>query len=162
MKRSLATALVPLVVIAVSIAASTASGTASAQSGPPQCGDFLRLRNVAQETAAAVRKATEHKADRKAVCTLVQHFATAEEAVVKFLENNKTWCGVPEQAIKAAKAGHEQTLKFRKMACAEAPVAKPRQPTLSDVISQPSVDTGGNTSTGRGTLDSLTGNPLAR
>lgn len=156
MKRSLATALL------VSLAMVTVSGAALAQSGPVQCKDFVRLRELAQQKAAAVRNATQHKVERKEVCTLVEHFTAAEEAVVKFLENNKTWCGVPDEAIKAAKASHEQTLKFRKLACAEAPVVQPRQPTLSDAIGQPSVDTAGNTHTGHGTLDSLNGNPLAR
>jgi hypothetical protein len=80
---------------------------------------------------------------------------------VKFLEDNKTWCGIPEQAIKTAKDNHERTLKFRTAACTEAPV-KPRAPSLSDAIGTPSVDTGNNTKTGRGTLDSLNGNPLAK
>jgi hypothetical protein len=158
MKRSLADALLPLALIAGSIAA---SGAALAQPAPPQCNDFIKLRDTAQEKAGLIRAATSRKADRKEVCTLVQRFAVAEEAVVNFLEKNKTWCGVPEQAIKGAKAQHEQTLKFRTMACTEAPQAKPREPTLSDAIAQPSLDTAGNTKTGGGTLDSLNGNPLA-
>jgi len=155
MKRRLAAALVPLVMIA-------ACGTASAQSGPAQCSDFVKLRTAAQEKATAVREAAQHKADRKVVCSLVQRFYTAEAVVVKFLEDNKTWCGIPEQAIKSGKAGHEQTAKFRDAVCNEAAVPKPHVPTLSDAIAQPSVDTGANTSTGRGTLDSLSGNPLAK
>ena len=154
MKRSLAAALVPLVMIA-------ASGTASAQ-GPAQCADFVKLRAAAQEKANAVREAAQHKAERKVVCGLVQRFYAAEAAVVKFLEDNKTWCGIPEQAIKSGKAGHEQTAKFRDAVCSEAAAPKPHVPTLSDAINQPSVDTGANTSTGRGTLDSLSGNPLAK
>ncbi len=74
----------------------------------------------------AVRTAMEHKAERKDICTLVQHFAASEETVIKFLEANKTWCGIPEQAIAGAKANHENTLKFRTVACTEAPAAKPR------------------------------------
>jgi hypothetical protein len=35
-------------------------------------------------------------------------------------------------------------------------------PTLSDAIKAPSIDTDKNIKTGRGTLDTLTGNPLAR
>jgi hypothetical protein len=91
---------------------------------------------------------------------LVQRFYSAEDAVVKFLEANKSWCGIPEQAVTIAKGNHERTLKFRTAACTEAPVAKPRAPSLSDAIATPSVDTAGNTKTGRGTLDSLNGNPL--
>jgi len=138
-----------------------ASNAASAQA-PAQCNAFIPLRDDAQQKAAAVRTATEHKAERKEVCALVTRFATAEAAVVKFLEANKTWCGIPDEAVKAAKTGHERTLKFRTMACTEAPAAQPRAPTLSDAIGTPSVDSAANTKTGRGTLDSLSGNPLAK
>jgi len=138
-----------------------ACGVASAQA-PGQCESFLTLRKEAEQKALAVRNATQHKAERKEVCVLVQRFATAEGAMVKFLVDNKTWCGVPDSAIKEAKENHEKTLKFRTMACTEAPAAQPKPPTLSDAIGTPSIDSASNTKTGRGTLDSLNGNPLAR
>ncbi len=88
-------------------------------------------------------------------------FSTAEAAALKFLEVNATWCGVPAEAIKSAKAAHEKTLKFRTVVCTEAP--KPHVPTLSDALGTPELDTAKNTKTGTGgTFDTLTGNPLAR
>jgi hypothetical protein len=154
MKSSRAILLAAFAIIA-------ASDAASAQA-PSQCNAFIPLRDDAQQKAAAVRAATEHKAERKEVCALVTRFATAEAAVVKFLEANKTWCGIPDEAVKAAKTGHERTLKFRTVACSEAPAAQPKAPTLSDAIATPSVDSATNTKTGRGTLDTLSGNPLAK
>ena len=154
MKSSRAILLAAFAIIA-------ASNAASAQA-PSQCNAFIPLRDDAQQKAAAVRAATEHKAERKEVCALVTRFATAEAAVVKFLEANKTWCGIPDEAVKAAKTGHERTLKFRTVACSEAPAAQPKAPTLSDAIATPSVDSATNTKTGRGTLDTLSGNPLAK
>ena len=154
MKSSRAVLLAAFAIIA-------ASHAASAQA-PAQCNAFMPLRDDAQKKAAAVRAATEHKAERKEVCALVTRFATAEAAVVKFLEANKTWCGIPDEAVKAAKTGHERTLKFRTMACSEAPAAQPKAPSLSDAIGTPSVDSAANTKTGRGTLDTLSGNPLAK
>jgi hypothetical protein len=153
-RRSFAVAL-------VAIAGVFGPCSAMAQ-GSVQCADFMKLRDDAQKKALAVRAAGERKADRKEICALVTRFSTAEAAVIKFLQDNKTWCGVPDDAIKQAKGNHEHTLKFRTAACSEAPEARPRQPTLSDFINTPSVDTAGNTRTGRGTLDSLSGNPLAR
>jgi len=155
MKWSVAMALAVLAVAAEPHAA-------LAQASPPQCNAFPQLRTDAQEKALAVRKAVERKAERKDICVLVQRFYAAESNVVKFLEDNETWCGIPAEAIKAAKDNHEHTLKFRTAACTEAPTAKPRPPSLSDAIGTPSVDTGNNTKTGRGTLDSLNGNPLAK
>ena len=154
MKSSRAILLAAFAIIA-------ASHSASAQL-PSQCNAFIPLRDDAQQKAAAVRTATEHKVERKEVCALVTRFATAEAAVVKFLEANKTWCGIPDEAVKAAKTGHERTLKFRTVACSEAPAAQPKAPTLSDAIATPSVDSAANTKTGRGTLDTLSGNPLAK
>jgi hypothetical protein len=154
MKRSVAAALAVVAILAASQAA--------AQSPAVDCNSFIKLRDEAQQKALAVRTAIQSKAERKDICALMQRYFTAESIVVKFLEDNKTWCGIPDQAIKAAKDNHEHTLKFRTAACTEAPAAKPRVPTLSDAIGTPSVDTGANTKTGRGTLDSLNGNPLAR
>ncbi|MGC1350983.1 MAG: hypothetical protein WA858_14550 [Xanthobacteraceae bacterium] len=154
MKRSVAAALAVVAIFAVSQAASAQSGV--------DCNSFVKLRDEAQQKALAVRTAVQNKAERKDICALMQRYYTAESTVVKFLEDNKTWCGIPDPAIKAAKDNHEHTLKFRTAACTEAPAAKPRVPTLSDAIGTPSVDTGANTKTGRGTLDSLNGNPLAK
>jgi hypothetical protein len=156
MKRSFATALT------LALFAAGACTPVSAQTAAAQCNAFSGLKSDAEQKALAVRTAMEHKAERKQICALVQRFAAAEESVVKFLERNQSWCGIPQQAITAAKTNHERTLKFRTMACAEAPAARPRPPSLSEAIGTPAVDTGENTRTGRGTLDSLTGNPLAR
>ena len=128
----------------------------------PQCNDFIKLRDDAQAKAMAVRNATLRKVDRKELCTLTERFFTAEGVALKFLQQNKTWCGIPDEAVKAAKTGHERTLKFRTAACSEAPGAQPKAPTLSDAIGTPSVDSAANTKTGRGTLDTLSGNPLAK
>ena len=153
MLRCVATALA---VLAIAVAPQTVA----AQN--PQCSSFSQLRDDAQNKAAAVRTAMEHKAERKEVCALVTRFYSAEAQVVKFLEDNKTWCGIPEEAVKAAKQNHENTEKFKTAACTEAPTAKPKAPSLSDAINTPSVATSGNTKTGRGTLDTLNGNPLAK
>jgi hypothetical protein len=155
MIRGVATAL------AVMLASIAVPPAAFAQ-GPVQCSSFQQLRADAEQRATAVKNAIARKAERKDVCVLMQHFYAAEGAVLKFLEDNKTWCGVPEQAVAMAKKSHERTGQFRTAACTEAPVAKPRAPSLSDSINTPSVDTGNNTKTGRGTLDSLNGNPLAK
>jgi hypothetical protein len=154
MRRSVAAALAV-------VAIGAATGTASAQS-PAQCNAFIPLRDDAQKKALAVRVAVEHKSERKEICELITRYYSAESLVVKFLEDNKTWCGIPPEAIQAAKGNHEHTGKFKTAACTEAPMQKPKTPSLSDAINTPSVDTGANTKTGRGTLDTLNGNPLAR
>ncbi len=147
--------------VLVGVAIAGASSSALAQM-PPQCSAFLSIRDDAQKKALAVRTALSHHVDRKEICALATRFYAAEAGMVKFLDDNKTSCGIPEQAITVAKTNHEHTLKFRTAACADAPAAKPRAPSLSDAIDTPSVDTSTNTKTGHGTLDSLNGNPLAK
>ena len=135
-----------------------------AQQQPPggtQCSDFGKLTAEAQERSALVSAAMKAKADRKELCTLMTNFVAAETSVVKFLEANKVWCGVPDEALKASKTNHEKSMKFRTMACSEEG-PRPKAPSLSDAIKSPSLDTAKNTKTGRGTFDTLTGNPLAR
>jgi hypothetical protein len=132
--------------------------------GPPQpsgiCANFPKLRDEAKAKAEAVSAIGKRKGDRKDMCAAVQSFTAAEEKVVKFLDDNKANCGVPVQAVTQAKTMHANTIKFRDTVCAEGP--KPKVPTLSDAIGSTPLDTSTNTKTGRGTLDTLTGNPLAK
>ena len=132
--------------------------------GPPQpagvCANFPKLRDEAKAKAELVSVIGKKHGDRKDMCAAVQNFTAAEDKVVKFLEDNKVACGVPAQAVAQAKAMHVNTVKFRDTVCAEGP--KPKVPTLSDAIGAPPAETGTNTKTGRGTLDTLTGNPLAK
>jgi hypothetical protein len=130
--------------------------------GAPQCAQFPKLTDEAKKRGIAVQTALKAKSDRKEICTLMGNFVVAEAAVIKFLVDNKTWCGVPEQVITVSKANHEKSLKFRTMACSEEG-PRPKAPSLSDAIKTPTVDSATNTKTGRGgTFDTLTGNPLAR
>jgi hypothetical protein len=163
--RALSLASTCCLVVSLAAALSTSANRSAwaqfpAPPGGPQCNDFPKLTEEAQKRGALVGAAIKSKADRKEICTLMTTFVAAEGKVVKFLEDNKTWCGVPDQAIAASKANHEKSLKFRTAACEEGP--KPKVPTLSDAIKAPSLDTAKNTKTGRGTFDTLTGNPLAK
>jgi hypothetical protein len=138
-------------------------GGPSMMGGPPPsgvCASFPKLRDEAKAKAEAVSAIGKKHGDRKDMCAAVQSFTAAEDKVVKFLEDNKKGCGVPDQAVAQAKAMHANTVKFRDTVCAEGP--KPKVPTLSDAIGAPPAETGTNTKTGRGTLDTLTGNPLAK
>jgi hypothetical protein len=164
MNRNLAGRSVALALGLAFVASLTVSRNVLAAPAPaaPQCNDFVKLRTDAQQKASLVQAAGQRKADRKEICTLVERFYAAEGLAVKFLSENMTWCAIPKPVVDDAKANHEKTLKFRTMVCSEGPAAKPRTPTLSDAITTPSVDSATNTKTGRGTFDTLTGNPLAK
>ncbi|MFZ1920173.1 MAG: hypothetical protein WBD53_07285 [Xanthobacteraceae bacterium] len=128
---------------------------------PAQCAKFSALNSATQVKANAVQTAMKTKADRKEICKLMTAFVGSEGSVVKFLIDNKTWCGIPDQIVAAAKASHEKSLKFREVVCTVGP--SPKVPTLSDAIKTTPVDSSANTKTGHGgTFDTLTGNPLGR
>ena len=153
-----------LVILALALCTLANSGVRAQFPVPPggaQCNDFPKLAAEAQKRSALVSAAMKAKADRKELCTLMTNFVAAETNVVKFLETNKVWCGVPEDALKVSKANHEKSIKFRTASCSEEG-PRPKAPSLSDAIKTPSMDTAKNTKTGRGTFDTLTGNPLAR
>lgn len=170
MNRSLATAWALGAALAAGVSgaspasAQTAQPGQAAQSGAagPQCNDFVRLRDAAQQKASLVKAAGLKKDDRKGMCDALTRFSAAEELAVKFLESNMSWCGIPPQVVTEAKASHEKTVKFRTVVCSQDSAPRPHPPTLSDAISTPSVDSGKNTKTGEGTFDTLTGNPLAK
>ena len=132
--------------------------------GPPQgpaavCAGFVKIKDEAEVRGRKIQEASKTH-DRKTMCGAVTRFVDQESKVVKFLVDNQTACGVPAVAVTNAKASHQKTVEFRDKVCAEAPAPKP--PSLSDALGTPTLDTAKNTKTGRGTLDSLTGNPLAR
>jgi hypothetical protein len=153
-------------VSAVGIGTRTASAQMPGMPGmqaapaPSPCDGFIPLREDAQKKGAAIGAAQKRHVDRQEMCKVITAFSLAEAKAEQFLEKNKSWCGVPEQAIAGAKETHLKTEHFREVVCAPAP--QPRVPTLSDAMGAPALDTAKNTKTGAGTFDTLTGNPLAK
>jgi len=163
MKRSVAGALA---LLTISMAFILGCGTVRAQNapvpaGPNICASFPKISDEAQKRGSAVTAGIKAHVERKQICTLMTSFIAAEGAVLKFLVDNQTWCGVPAEAIKNAKAGHDKSVDFRNKACAQD-IGQGKPPSLSDAIKTPTIDSAANTRTGHGTFDSLTGNPLAR
>lgn len=147
------------------MAAPAAWAQTAAPGGEPPCmKDFLPLRKDAEQRAAVIRTAMERKAAQPEICQAFKNFAAAEEKVVKFVETNNVWCGVPPEAVKQMKTNHNKTITMRNQVCnsARAGYAAPRPPSLSDALNAPAVPNPATAKTGRGTYDTLTGNPLAR
>jgi hypothetical protein len=134
-----------------------------AQQQPPCFREFMPLRNEAEKRGNAIQAASKRKAPREEICGLFKRFAEAEAKYVKYAETNSTWCGIPAEAVKQMKASHSHTLKIRHQVCnvAAAP-ARPRGPSLGEALGTTAVPSPSTTRTGRGTYDTLTGNPLTR
>jgi hypothetical protein len=107
-----------------------------------QCNAFLQLRDDAQKKASAVRTAVEHKDNHKEICTLVQRYYAAEITVVNFLEENKTRCGIPDEAIKIAISNHALTDKFRAAACNDVFPLERLEDALGAQSTSPTSDSG--------------------
>ena len=137
---------------------------APAQQKPPCIDQFLPLRQEVEKQFAIARAALEKRAAAPELCRLLTRFTNSEIKMIKFVEQNGAWCNFPPNALPDMRASHSKSQGYRKQACdAAASAVRPRavEPSLSDLLSPPVTDKD-TTRTGRGTLDSLGGNPIGR
>jgi hypothetical protein len=134
------------------------------QNVPPCVSKFLELRQEVEKRGLAAKNGSDHHVSREEMCKLIRSYEAAETKMVKYAQENNVWCGIPAQVLEQMKTGHAKTLKVRQAACAAGPAgpAKPAPPSLSDALGTTRVPDSATTKTGRGTLDTLTGNPIAR
>jgi hypothetical protein len=122
------------------------------------CSAFGPIRQELEQVLTNIKAANDRKAPREEFCQLFQRLAGSTSKVVKFFEQNKALCGIPDEAIRRAKADHSKSLTVRKQACAPAP---PSGPSLSDILGGP-VLPDSSSRPNVGTFNTLTGNPLTR
>jgi hypothetical protein len=123
---------------------------------------FAKLRDEAQKRANALQAAGKHKPSAKEACGLFNAFAAAEAKLIKYTVAHTADCRVPPGVLDNMKKQHAQTNKVRGNVCRAAAAPRgPAPPSLSDALSAPIPDSN-NIKTGRGTFDTLTGNPLGR
>lgn len=131
----------------------------------PQClAQFNVHRQEVEKRALAARAGGEKHVSRDEMCKLVGAYAAAEAKWIKYSEDNQVTCGIPKEAVTQIKGAHAHTMDIRKKICSAGPgPAGPVAPSLSDALGTtrlPVAETEKRKS--GGTLDSLTGNPLAR
>lgn len=133
------------------------------QQQPPPCvTNFFKLRDDATQKAEAIKAASNRHASPAEACKLFNVFSAAEEKMIKYAVDNTTWCGIPPQVVEGLKKSHARTIEIRAKVCrAAAAPPRPAGPSLSDAFSAPITDSS-NIRTGRGTFDTLTGNPLGK
>ena len=132
------------------------------QQEPPCVKDFTKLREDTEKKAAAIRAAGERKASPKEACQLFNAFVAAQSKMLKYATDNAAWCGIPNQVTASLKEGMAKASEVRAKVCqAAAAPPRPAGPSLSDALSGPVPDSN-NIKTGRGTFDTLTGNPLEK
>ncbi|HET7805021.1 MAG TPA: hypothetical protein VFL53_12310 [Pseudolabrys sp.] len=137
-------------------------GPAPQQQEPPCIKDFSKLREDTEKKAAAIKAASDRKASPREACQLFNAFVASQSKMLKYATDNATWCGIPGQIMVNLKEGITKTSEVRNRVCqAAAAPPRPTGPSLSDALSGPVPDSN-NIRTGRGTFDTLTGNPLGR
>jgi hypothetical protein len=133
------------------------------QQETPACvQEFFKIREDAEKKAAAIKAAGERKATPKEVCPLFNAFVAVQTKMFKYANQNSVWCGIPPQIADQIKQGLVKITDIRNKVCqAAAAPAQQAAPSLSDALSSPVPDSN-NIKTGRGTFDTLTGNPLGK
>ena len=131
------------------------------QEMPPCVQEFFKLRDEAEKKACAIKAANERKASPKEACVLFTAFSASQAKMLKFVNENGQWCGIPPNVIEQIKQGTAKVNEIRTKVCqvAAAPQQRPQGPSLSDALNAPVPDAN-NIKTGRGTFDTLTGSPL--
>jgi hypothetical protein len=141
-------------------------GQAPPQQQPPCFAEFKPLRDEAEKRGLTLKNAIQKKVSREEACTLIKSYAAAEAKVVKFIQTNASWCGIPPEAASSMKANHVRTLQSEKQVCsgggAAAGPAKPTGPGLSDALGTTRAGSLDPLAPNSGTLDTLTGNVLAK
>jgi hypothetical protein len=127
---------------------------------PPCMSQFLPMRAEAEKRAGVLQAGINHKKPRPEICQLFRNFSDAEEKVVKFAAANQVGCGIPPDAVAMMKKTHLKTAEVRDRVCAEGP--KAAGPNLGEALGMRTLPTAETTRSGTGTLDTLSGNPLAR
>ena len=132
---------------------------------PPCMAEFTPLRTETEKRAATLKAAAGKHASPQEICQLFTRFIEAELRVVKLMEKNAATCGIPAQVVSVSKGNHTRTIETKDKVCAAATGAANearRGPGLGDALGVRAFPTPDSTSTGAGTLDSLSGNPLKR
>ena len=140
-----------------------AMGPGAAPGMPPCMSQFLPMRAEAEKRAGVLQAGITKKKSRPEICQLFRNFSEAEAKVVKYAVANQAGCGIPPDAVAMMKKNHAKTNEVRDKVCsvAEKP-AQPAGPNLGEALGFGSLPNAETTRAGTGTLDSLSGNPLAR
>ena len=109
--------------------AATLTGAAFAQQS---CGEDLKRLSEKREAELTrinnlVRAAKGKPIDPVMFCSQSSGLNTAENALIAYMEKNKDWCGVPDEALAGLKENHVKSLAFAAKACKVAAQIKKEQ-----------------------------------
>jgi hypothetical protein len=140
------------------------AGPGSSAGMPPCMQQFLPMRAEAEKRAGVLQAGITKKKPPTEICQLFRSFSEAEGKVVNFAVTNQTNCGIPPDAVAMMKKNHAKTNEVRDRVCkvAAQPAQQPAGPNLGEALGFGGLPNAETTRAGTGTLDTLSGNPLAR
>ena len=142
------------------------TGAAPQQQQEPPCfKEFMALRGEAEKRGKALQVASARKVAPQEACKMFNGLVAAEVKLIKYVEENGKWCGIPPQVSGQLKQNHDKVKGVRDRVCqAAAQPARPAGPTLSDALGTSNLPDSSNIKTGRGggTFDTLTGSPIGQ
>lgn len=124
--------LTPPIRLALFVFGLAAGSLLSATSFAQSCGDDLKRlsekREVELNKINAMVRASKGKPMNPALfCSQSAGLNSAENALIAYMEKNKDWCGVPDDALTSLKENHVKSLAFSNKACAVAAQMKKRE-----------------------------------
>lgn len=130
--------------------------------------DFVSIRQEMEEKGKALQAAGKAKAPPQELCPLFRAYVSAETKLTKYLSDNKDWCQIPDQAIVQARESNQKSAALRDKVCAAAANGgggggggqPPAQGSISSALGVTTGYVPGQSSTGGGIFDTLTGNAL--
>lgn len=129
--------------------------------------DFAAIREEMQTKGKALEAAGKAKAPPQELCPLFRAYTAAEAKLVKYLNDNKEWCQIPDEAVAQSKASNQKSTALRDKVCAAAASGAaagagkpPPQGSLSSALGVTTGYVPGQSSNGGGVFDTLSGNAL--
>jgi hypothetical protein len=107
----------PFVAALVAGGALLAAAPAIAQS--TVCQEGQKLMSERQSLTEQLNKSAgkDKKLDPKIACSAFGKLGTNSEAIIKWMETNKDWCQIPDQAVANFKNEHTKIKELRGQAC---------------------------------------------
>jgi hypothetical protein len=102
-------------------------GGANAQSCQEDFQTLSARRNQQIGVVNQLAKGGKGKIDPIAACPALRRLVAIENEMLSYMEKNKDWCNIPENALEGFKEGHAKDQKFAAQACAAAAQAKKMQ-----------------------------------
>lgn len=133
--------------------------------------DFTALRADMEAKGKLLQAAGKAKSSPQELCPLFRNYTAAEGKAAKYLQDNKDWCQIPPETVQAALTNNQKTAALRDKICAAAANGDaggggggkpPPQGNLSTALGVTTGYVPGESSTGGGVFDTLTGNALKK